>query len=136
MTPEQQANELMTLLEQFINFKFDGLSDFTLSCSPSVIGSRPSRTGLSNTDGLCDSGYKHFFFFVQGWILYFSTKTLIVRFEEEYEAGTDEVFKGSIDDFLSEYFQLSTQYDLLSKELFIRIKNFMSTYNWARVYEK
>lgn len=133
MTPEQQANELMTLLEQFTNFQFKSLKSFTLSGSSVGDDKRDGRVGLSDTDGLCDSSYKHIFLFVQNWIIYFSTKTMIIRFEEKPESGMNEIFHGSVDDFLDDYFQFSTQYELLSKDLFIRIKKFMDTYHWVKL---
>lgn len=133
MTPNQQANELMTLLEQFNTFNFNGLTAYTLCGSPVDGNRRPGRTGLSDTNGLCDSGYRHFYFFIDGWLIYFSKTSIKVRIEEEHNQGSDEVFNGTIDDFLLEYFQLSTQYDLISRSIFVRIKNFMSTYNWVKV---
>lgn len=131
MTLNQKADELMKLLEQFSNFTFKGLSTFTLNGSPVSPDIRPSRVGLSDHIGLCDASYKHFYFIIDGWIIYFSIKTIMVRLEQE-SMDTDEIFYGTIDDFLSDYFQLSTQYDLFDKDIFVRIKNFMSTYNWVK----
>lgn len=130
MTPEEQANELMDLLDQFLNFQFKSLKSFTLVGSPVGDDKRAGRVGLSDSDGLCDSGYKHIYLFLQNWIIYFSTNTILIRYEEKFDEGVDEIFRGSIDDFLMDYFQYSTQYPLLSKDFFLRVKNFMSTYNW------
>ena len=132
LTENNKANDLITLLEQFVNTKINGLTEFSLRCIEDQDVEHCSyRAGFTERVGAFEDGYSHFYIFLECCLIYFSKNNIYIRYVDE-ESTYREIYRGDINEFLQVYFQLSIQYDLLSKDFFLRVKNFMSSYNWVK----